>query len=199
MKRRNSALIAGLVAAVCAIFMVGCGEDARFSNETQYLGGVYGPGPVSSSAPQDNVSYWDGDDIDGKPSVKITLGEQRAYFYKGGKLAGISQLSTGREGLNTPIGHFAIQQKDVNHVSSKYGDYVDAADNVVKPNVELGLIRSRPALILKARPCLILCAFMEVLECMPAISLAIPLPTVASGCRNSWRKISLSRSASARP
>ena len=92
MKRRNSALIAGLVAAVCVIFMVGCSEDARFSNETQYLGGVYGPGSVSSNAPQDNVSYWDGDDMDGKPSVKISLGEQRAYFYKGGKLVGISQL-----------------------------------------------------------------------------------------------------------
>src|SRR5947207_13184689 len=73
-----------------------------------------------------------------KPSMKTSLGEQHTYFYKSGKLVGISQLSTGREGLNTPIGHFAIQQKDVNHVSSKYGDYVDAADNVVKPNVELG-------------------------------------------------------------
>jgi lipoprotein-anchoring transpeptidase ErfK/SrfK len=102
------------------------------------LGGVYGPGPVSAAAPQDTVSYWDGDEMSGKPSVKISLGEQRAYFYKGGKLAGISQLSTGREGLNTPIGKFAIQQKDVNHVSTKYGDYVDAGDNVVKPNVELG-------------------------------------------------------------
>jgi len=111
MKRRNGALIAGLVATVCTILMVGCGEDARFSNETQYLGGVYGPGPVSSNAPPDNVSYWDGDDVDGKPSVKISLGEQRAYFYKGGKLAGISQLSTGREGLNTPIGHFRDSAK----------------------------------------------------------------------------------------
>src|SRR5438270_13759638 len=117
MKRGDRAVIAGLVAAACVIFMAGCGEDARFSNETQYLGGVHGPGPVSSSAPQDNVSYWDGDDMGGKPSVKISLGEQRAYFYKSGKLAGISQLSTGREGLNTPIGHFAIQQKDVNHAS----------------------------------------------------------------------------------
>jgi lipoprotein-anchoring transpeptidase ErfK/SrfK len=152
MKRRNGALIAGLVAAVCTLFMVGCGEDARFSNATQYLGGVYGPGPVSSSAPQDNVSYWDGDDIDGKPSVKISLGEQRAYFYKGGKLAGISQLSTGREGLNTPIGRFAIQQKDVNHVSSKYGDYVDAADNVVKPNVELGVDPKPPGTHFKGAP-----------------------------------------------
>src|SRR5258708_15229747 len=152
MKRGDRAVIAGLVAATCVIFMVGCGEDARFSNETQYLGGVYGPGPVSSSAPQDNVSYWDGEDMDGKPSVKISLGEQRAYFYKGGKLAGISQLSTWRAGLNTPIGHFAIQQKDVNHVSSKYGDYVDAADNVVKPNVELGVDLKPPGSHFKGAP-----------------------------------------------
>ena len=33
---------------------------------------------------------------------------------------------------------------------------------------------------------------------MLAISLAIPPPTVASGCRSSWRRISSSRSASAR-
>jgi len=32
MKRKNNAVIAGLVAAVCALFVVGCGEDARFSN-----------------------------------------------------------------------------------------------------------------------------------------------------------------------
>src|SRR6266702_126434 len=94
MKWGSRAVIAGLIAPVCTIFLVGCGEDPRFSTQTQYLGGVYGPGPVSSSAPQDNVSYWDGDDMDGRPSVKISLGEQRAYFYKSGKLAGISQLST---------------------------------------------------------------------------------------------------------
>src|SRR5438309_6764123 len=111
MKRGSRAAIAGLVGTVCTIFVVGCGEDARFSTQTQYLGGVYGPGPVSSNAPQDNVSYWDAGDIDGKPSVKISLGEQGAYFYKGGKVAGTSKLSTGREGLNTRIGELAIQHK----------------------------------------------------------------------------------------
>ncbi len=74
----------------------------------------------------DNVSYWDGDGVPGKPSIKISLGEQRAYFYKSGKLVGISQLSTGREGQNTPVGQFKIIQKDLDHVSSLYGDYVDA-------------------------------------------------------------------------
>src|SRR5437764_10063962 len=152
MKRGDRAVIAGLVATVCTLLMVGCGEDPRFSSQTHDRRGVYCPGPVSSNAPPDNVSYWDGDDMDGKPSVKISLGEQRAYFYKGGKLVGISQLSTGREGLNTPMGHFAIQQKDVNHVSSKYGDYVDAADNVVKPNVELGVDPKPPGTHFKGAP-----------------------------------------------
>ncbi len=122
-----------------ALFLAACDEDdPRLSAQTQYLGGVYGNGPVSASAPQDTVSYWDGDGVSGSPSVKIKLSEQRAYFYKGGQLVGISQLSTGREGLNTPTGSFRIIDKDKDHVSSKYGDYVDAAGNVVVPNVELG-------------------------------------------------------------
>ena len=153
MKKSSKKPVTGLVlAAISTILLSSCGEDPRFSTQTQYLGGVYGPGPVSAAAPQDTVSYWDGDEMSGKPSVKISLGEQRAYFYKGGKLAGISQLSTGREGLNTPIGKFAIQQKDVNHVSTKYGDYVDAGDNVVKPNVELGKDPMPPGSHFKGAP-----------------------------------------------
>ncbi|MBV9007616.1 MAG: L,D-transpeptidase family protein [Verrucomicrobia bacterium] len=137
MKHRR--LFALVLTGTAALLLAGCGsEDARFSTDTQYLGGIYGPGPVSSGAPVDNVSYWDGDGAEGKPSVKISLGEQRAYFYKGGKLVGISQLSTGREGKNTPLGKFHVIAKDPNHASSLYGDYVDAGDNVVMPNVELG-------------------------------------------------------------
>jgi lipoprotein-anchoring transpeptidase ErfK/SrfK len=114
----------------------GCAEDNRYA-QTQYLGGIYGAAPTYG-APQDTVSYWDGDNLGGKPSVKISLGEQRAYFYKSGLLVGISQLSTGREGLVTPTGHFAIIQKDINHVSTKYGDFVDDYGNVVKANVAVG-------------------------------------------------------------
>jgi lipoprotein-anchoring transpeptidase ErfK/SrfK len=120
--------------AAAIFFMSGCEEDARFAARTQYLGGIYGTAPTAG-APHDTVSYWDGDGIGGKPAIKISLGEQRAYFYKSGMLVGISQLSTGREGLNTPAGHFSIIQKDLKHVSTKYGDYVDAAGNVVVQNV----------------------------------------------------------------
>ena len=124
--------IAALVAA--AVLITGCEENAGVSSQTQYLGGIYGNQPTSN-APTDTVSYWDGDHVGGKPSIKISLAEQRAYFYRSGILVGISQLSTGREGKNTPIGHFSILNKDRNHVSSMYGDFVDGNNQVVKPNV----------------------------------------------------------------
>jgi hypothetical protein len=117
------------------LLATGCGEDPRYSARTQYLGGVYGG--AEGGPPRDTVSYWDGDSVNGSPSVKISLGEQRAYFYKGGVLVGVSQLSTGREGLNTPLGHFKITQKDKDHVSSLFGDYVDSGGNVVVPNVDV--------------------------------------------------------------
>ena len=122
--------------SISALIFTGCQEDVRYSGQTQYLGGIYGTQPTSG-APTDNVSYWDGDHIGGKPSVKISLREQRAYFYKNNMLVGISQLSTGREGLNTPIGKFSVVKKDISHASSRYGDYVDDAGNVVMANIDV--------------------------------------------------------------
>jgi len=133
---RNLFRISLAALSIGLLFLVaGCGEDPRFSARTQYLGGVYGN--AEGGPPHDTVSYWDGDNASGSLSVKISLGEQRAYFYKGGVLVGVSQLSTGREGLNTQLGHFKIIQKDKDHVSSLFGDYVDSAGNVVVPNVDI--------------------------------------------------------------
>lgn len=138
--------------APAALFLVGCEGDDPRAAQNQYLGGVYGNTPVSSSAPRDTVSYWDGDGVPGKPSIKISLSEQKAYFYKGGQLVGISQLSTGREGMNTTTGSFKIIQKDEKHVSNLYGDYVDAADNVVVANVDVGKDPKPPGTRFKGSP-----------------------------------------------
>ena len=135
MLRSSYGSLQALLYVALLLFAAGCGEDPRFSAKTQYLGGAYGNAPAGPA--HDTVSYWDGDSTNGKPSITISLREQRAYFYKSGVLVGVSQLSTGREGLNTPNGHFSIIQKDVNHVSSLFGDYVDSAGNVVVPNVDV--------------------------------------------------------------
>ncbi|MDP9291875.1 MAG: L,D-transpeptidase family protein [Verrucomicrobiota bacterium] len=121
--------------------LTGCGTDPRVSRETEYLGagGAVYAKPYSGTYPLptfDTISYWDGDGVGGKPSVKIRLGEQRAYFFRGGQLVGVSLLSTGREGFNTPHGNFSIIQKDKDHVSSRFGDYVDANGNIIQKDVD---------------------------------------------------------------
>ena len=140
-------------AVVLVGMLAGCqeGETSRLNNpNTPYLAG-------SNSASQgtsgyDPISYWDGDGVPGTPSVAIHLSEERAYFYKGGQLVGVSQLSTGREGHDTPPGNYKIIQKDPNHASSLYGDYVDATGNVVQKDVELGKDPKPPGAIFKGAP-----------------------------------------------
>jgi hypothetical protein len=124
--------IAGCFALLLtALVVTGCGSrDPRFRDDTLYLGG-FRPRVEQRRAPHDDVSYWDGDGVGGSPSIKISLGEQRAYFYKSGQLVGVSVLSTGREGFGTPTGSFKITQKDRDHKSNLYGDYVDASTGQV--------------------------------------------------------------------
>ncbi len=144
---RNTAayllLLLALLAAGCA------SRDSRFRDDTVYIGGVKkGTGGYQPKrANFDNVSYWDGDGVAGSPSVRISLSEQRAYFYKGGQLVGVSIISTGREGFGTPTGSWSLQQKDLHHVSSLYGDYVDANGSVIKKDVDTSKDKRPPGAI----------------------------------------------------
>ena len=127
-----------LLLPLVAIFLLaGCAGDGRFSQDTQYLGQKVRNSIAKQFNPKvDDVSYWEGDEYKGSPSIVIRLGEQRAYFYKGKKLAGVSIISTGREGFDTPTGSFHIIQKDKDHVSSRFGDYLDKNGNVIKKEAD---------------------------------------------------------------
>lgn len=106
--------------------LAGCRiPSSGYRNDTLYIGG-FQRSQQKGRAPHDDVSYWDGNGVTGAPSIRIDLSDQKAYFYKGGQLVGVSVISTGREGFDTPTGSFRIQQKSRDHVSSIYGDYVDA-------------------------------------------------------------------------
>jgi lipoprotein-anchoring transpeptidase ErfK/SrfK len=136
---------------LAAVLLGGCGggEKSRVANpNTSYIPSV---GGISQPA-TDSISYWDGDGVAGSPSVIIYLKEQRAYFYKGDQLVGVSQVSAGREGHNTPIGNFKIMQKDPNHASNLYGDFVDAAGNIVQKDVEAGKDPKPPGALFKGAP-----------------------------------------------
>ncbi len=137
---RSRMKVTGFAITLTAL-LAGCATDPRFSTDTVYLGGRRTPaGKLAANEKRmnyDNVSYWDGDHAGGSPRIAIKLGEQKAYFYKGDQLVGVSIISTGREGFGTPSGSFRIQQKDKDHVSSRYGDYVDGATGeVVRKDVD---------------------------------------------------------------
>ena len=72
----------------------------------------------------------------GRASIVVDLGEQEAYLYRGKHRTASSRISSGREGHRTPIGHFSVIRKDIDHRSSLYGSYVNDAGRVVKGNVD---------------------------------------------------------------
>jgi len=127
-----------LILCSLILALAGCASyDRRLtSSTTRYLtsGGEVVSKP-SSVGIADTVSYWDGDGVSGSPSITIDLGEQKAFFYKDGRLVGVSMISSGREGYSTPAGNFKITQKNKDHVSNLYGDYIDGGGNVVVSNV----------------------------------------------------------------
>jgi hypothetical protein len=124
--------------ALAALFAGGCANyDTRLTDaKTSYLGT---DGSIisrsSASTLADRNSYWDGDGVGGVPSIVIDLSEQQASFYKGGKLVGVSAISSGREGFGTPKGQYKITQKNPDHASNLYGDYVNAQGDVMVKNV----------------------------------------------------------------
>jgi L,D-transpeptidase catalytic domain len=125
---------------VCVVGLAGCARDTEFSARAPQLNPSF-PGTAlghEGQGREEGISYWDGDGVTGHPSIKIDLESQRAYFYKGKQMVGVSIVSTGREGYDTPPGDFRVIQKDVNHASSLYGNYVDHSGEVVEGNVELG-------------------------------------------------------------
>ena len=130
------------------------GYDSRLnSRDVQYLGAG---GPIIDPAIKESLalkkSYWDDSGIDGPPSIIINLNKQTAAFYKGGKLVGISAISSGREGFDTPSGNYKISQKDLNHASNLYGDYVDASGNVVVKDVDVEKDPRPPGLSFRGAP-----------------------------------------------
>lgn len=86
----------------------------------------------------DDVSYWEGDNVQGKGMIKINRPQQKAFFYKNGQLVGVSKISSGDEDHGTPPGRYKIQQKNRDHKSSIYGVFKDkASGQTINDNVDI--------------------------------------------------------------
>lgn len=67
--------------------------------------------------------------------VIVSLTKQRAYLMVGEEIAIDSPISSGKRGHTTPSGSFTILEKDKDHRSSLYGDYVDSSGRVVRGGI----------------------------------------------------------------
>lgn len=95
--------------------------------------------PAVSSMPKPipGHSFWNEAAATGPAAIRIILSDQRAYFYKGQQIIGESVISSGKKGFETPPGTYKVIQKDKNHVSNLYGDYVDEEGNIIQANVDV--------------------------------------------------------------
>lgn len=134
-----------LILAAIALTLSSCEStsDSTRHRTARYLpyemarGANYGATNSESSPIPDQVSHWDGDGVRGAPKVVIDLSDQRAYFYKDKHLVGVSKISSGTDEFKTPTGKFKITQKNKDHRSNLYGDYVWPSGDIAQKDVDV--------------------------------------------------------------
>ena len=67
--------------------------------------------------------------------VRISLSKQRVYLMTGDQVYIDSPISSGKAGHATPRGSFTVSEKDADHRSSIYGNFVDRNGRIVRAGV----------------------------------------------------------------
>jgi lipoprotein-anchoring transpeptidase ErfK/SrfK len=119
----SSTLSRAFSASFALVLLAGCAEI-----ETQPATTAPTPAPLPYA--------WNGDGVPGAAKIVVHIQEQRAYFFKGKALVGETTVSTGKPGFSTPPGQYRVVWKDKDHISTRFGDYVDDFGNVVKSNID---------------------------------------------------------------
>jgi hypothetical protein len=134
--------VAGMVAGCATTTSTPRRASSRtYSEATMFLGANGQVVTVQSTRAAARVAeteaYWHGDGVKGSPSITIDLGSQKAFFYKGGQLVGEAPICSGNATHPTPRGSFSVIQKDRDHRSNLYGNFVAASGNVLVSNVDV--------------------------------------------------------------
>ena len=67
--------------------------------------------------------------------IVVSIPKQRAYLMIGEEIAADAPVSSGKRGHESPRGHMRVLEKDPNHHSSLYGDFVDGSGRIVRAGV----------------------------------------------------------------
>jgi len=69
--------------------------------------------------------------------VLVSLGKQRTYLLAGSEIAIDTPISSGKASGMTPTGSFHVQEKDEDHRSNLYGNFVDGKGRIVRAGVSV--------------------------------------------------------------
>jgi len=67
--------------------------------------------------------------------VVVSLPKQRAYLMTDEQIVIDSPISSGKRGHTSPTGQLSVLEKDPNHHSTLYGDFVDSFGRIVRAGV----------------------------------------------------------------
>lgn len=67
--------------------------------------------------------------------IVVSIPKQRAYLMIGEEIVADAPISSGKRGHESPRGHMRVLEKDPNHHSSLYGDFVDGSGRIVRGGV----------------------------------------------------------------
>ena len=70
-----------------------------------------------------------------KVRIVVSLAKQRAYLLAGDQVVIDSPISSGKRGHSSPSGSFSVMEKDPDHRSTIYGDFVDSSGRIVRAGV----------------------------------------------------------------
>jgi lipoprotein-anchoring transpeptidase ErfK/SrfK len=67
--------------------------------------------------------------------IVVSIPKQRAYLMLNQQIVIDGPVSSGKRGHSSPTGHFTVLEKDPNHHSSLYGNFVDSRGRTVRAGV----------------------------------------------------------------
>src|SRR5437762_13488707 len=67
--------------------------------------------------------------------IVVSIPKQRAYLMIEDRVVADGPISSGRRGHESPTGHLHAPEKDPNHHSNLYGDFVDSSGRVARVGV----------------------------------------------------------------
>ena len=127
-----------LAAAAAGLFLVACAEpEPELADPPRAAPGAPVSAPRRGKSHPGGDYFWRAGEALLRPQIVIRLGEQRADIFDGEALVAQSSVCTGRRSHKTPPGQYSILEKIPEHVSSRYGDYLDDRGQVVAANVDL--------------------------------------------------------------